>query len=203
VNKLENLIIKIDGIFDKYIADGGCSTVPIDLEKIRNIISKETKLEIIYQFRDWESRRVKGCLIRYEDRAIIQTLRNDKDLNECWTRFVRCKELCHLILDGAASYTDNPEQLVHELIEVKLVAESSPAAISETLAEFGAIELLFPMAIRGQFKEMVRNEGYPILEVAKILRIPVIYVEKAMSASYVENIDLVHRQLIKDGKVNR
>lgn len=204
MNLIEDLIIKIDKIFDEYIEDGGGAAVPVDLNKIRKIIEKNTGLKIIYQYKDWESSRVKGCLIRYEDKAIIQTLRNDKGLNDCWTRFIRCKEIGHLILDGVASYTDNIEQLVHELVEVKVLAiDSSPAAKSEALAEMAAIELLFPMAIRGQFKDMIVSEGFPVLEVAKILRIPVIYVERAISKSYEDNIDSVHRELVVNNTVNR
>ncbi len=201
---IENLIIKTNEIHSEYIGeDGGFKSVPIELEKIQKIIAVKTKLEIVYQKRDWENRRILARLLRYKDKAIIETICGEGELNPCWLRFVRCKELCHLILDDEDSYTDNPEQLVHELLEIGIVISPSKAALSETLAVIAAIELLFPLAIRSQFKEMIRNEGFSVYKVAKILRIPESYVEKAISEPYEAHIDSVHRKLIADSKVER
>jgi len=200
---IEYLIIKTNEIHSEYIGeDGGFKSLPIELERIREIISTEVDLEIIYQKRDWENKRILARLLRYNDRAIIETICGENELNPCWLRFVRCKELCHLLLDDKDSYTDNPEQLVHELLDVNII-EKSQAALSESLAVIAAIELLFPMAIRSQFKDMMKNEGWSVHKVAKILRIPEQYVEKAISESYEVHIDSQHRKLIADGAVER
>lgn len=197
---IERLIVKVDDVFAEYLQRDSFQTVPVDLEEISNIISEKTGLEIRYVLRGWDSRRIKGRLLRYRDKADIETANS---LNPCWERFVRCKELCHLLLDEEDYYMSSPTELVNELLEVVVPGyEPSKAVMSENLAELAAVELLFPMAMRGNFVDAITNEGWTNTRVAKVFRVPTLHIERALSASYREIIDSRHRQLLAEAKVS-
>jgi hypothetical protein len=116
--------------------------------------------------------RVWGMLRRYSDHAVITY---KCDLNFCWTRYVVCKELAHLLIDTDAShYTTDPVSLVQRLI-AGLPTQLDAELESEYAAGYGAVELLLPWCLRDHFDYLVQR-GDTDLQIAEEFKCPAIYV---------------------------
>jgi hypothetical protein len=105
-------------------------------------------------------------------------------MNECWQRFVKCKELFHVLLDD-----ENPDQYSEETLRhvqecLSELPELLRPAGSEEVAEYGAAEFLFPYNIRLQHfgRDKTKEE---FLATAKIYKIPQVYVETFLSAPFM------------------
>lgn len=83
-----------------------------------------------------------GMLVRGRVKSKIYV---SSKLNNCWTRFVVAKELCHLIIDNSEgkSYTTDLIELASNLI-TRNVQIDSHALNSEPLAMIMACELMMP-----------------------------------------------------------
>jgi len=93
----------------------------------------------------WESTYLKGCVFRYGrpgrlERAEIYC---PASLSVAWTRFVICKELAHLLLDGPESFTDDPLTMAASLIASPVFARVGQGA-PEYVFAVAATEMLIP-----------------------------------------------------------
>jgi Zn-dependent peptidase ImmA (M78 family) len=105
-----------------------------------------------------------------------------------WKRFVLCKELFHILLDQAEYRTTNIYDHLEEVTTAFPMLESrpGPAVISEAMAEFAAMEFLFPYSAR---KQELAAAGAGSVDYAQIVakyRIPQLYVERYLSPPYME-----------------
>jgi hypothetical protein len=93
----------------------------------------------------WESKVLKGCVFRYGrpgrlERAEIYC---PASLSVPWTRFVICKELAHLMLDGPESFTQDPVTMAASLIASPVFARVGQSA-PEYVYAVAATEMLIP-----------------------------------------------------------
>jgi len=93
------------------------------------------------------------------------------DLNECWQRFILCKELFHVLLD-AQEYR-NMDLYAHlEQLTLLMPADEDGIYLpgtSELMAEIAAMEFLFPYSERLKVKS---KSTINLLDVATVYRVP-------------------------------
>lgn len=107
-----------------------------------------------------------------------------KNLNNCWKRFVLCKELFHVLLD-------NPEYANIELInhiehctsEAPDLGPTPASAQIEFFAEYSAMEFLFPFEERLKIKEA--SSDLDFAKIAETYKVPRIYVERYLTDSMI------------------
>jgi hypothetical protein len=116
-----------------------------------------------------------------------------QNLNHCWTRFVICKEIFHLVLD-AEEYRNMDLEAHIEEVTVKFPDASSvasPPVRAEMLAEMAAMEFLFPYAAR--LKELSGSNTNNKRAIAERYRVPAVLVERYMSPQYIDGLSAVSK----------
>jgi hypothetical protein len=108
------------------------------------------------------------------------------DLNNCWKRFVLCKELFHIILDCESDRNASLEEHLDNFFGgiTELEAKVSGSAQAEILAEIAAMEFLFPYVDR--LKMIQHNIEFS--DVAERYKIPRYFAERYMTKQYVEKL---------------
>jgi len=167
--------------------------IPINLEGIIQLIEGKTSTKIFFREGSWSSEAIRGRLLRYECKAVIEYA---SELNPCWRRFVTCKECCHLLLDSENMYTKDPVTLINQLIGGQFSSNQEPEAeLSEYMAVIGAIELLFPWKYRKQLYDKYINQKISLYKIASAFRIPSHYVEIAFGEKFRALTNPVHLEL--------
>ena len=129
----------------------------------------------------------------YDDEFIVASIRFDRALNDCWRRFVCCKELMH-VFDKSLERTSNKDRylkLMSELENNPISVDSSPMFTSERNAEWMAILALCPPRLRDLYLNQFASKEIDSLAVAGALRIPEVYVRVVMSAAYDRAIEIL------------
>jgi hypothetical protein len=106
--------------------------------------------------------------------------------NECWSRFVLCKELFHIALDRAEYRNMSMDGHIEEIMLAFPDDDSEPRkpVVAEFLAEVGAMELLFPYSARA--KILAANPRPDFLAIAKQHMVPKAYTEKYLGTAYMK-----------------
>jgi hypothetical protein len=114
----------------------GAVSSPIQIEKtIIPAVAKKLTVDVSSPYtiqlkcQNWQANQISGWLERESNSATIYF---SASLNACFSRFVVCKELAHLLIDSQPKhFTKNPVLLVQELISKlpssKLEHDSHPA----------------------------------------------------------------------------
>jgi len=115
-------------------------------------------------------------------------------LNDCWKRFVCCKELMH-VFDTKQEQTDTPakfQQLLEEIEAAPLpAAASSDMFKSETKTKWMALAVLCPAPVRDELKPKWESKELSDYGVALDLRIPETYIRTLMSDRFEEVIGIL------------
>lgn len=108
--------------------------------------------------------------------------------NECWSRFVLCKELFHIALDRAEVRNMSMDGLIEEIMLAFPDDHSTPAkpVVAELMAEIGAMELLFPYSARA--KILAGNARPDFLEVATRYMVPKAHTERYLGPGYMKEL---------------
>ena len=111
------------------------------------------------------------------------------EMNDCWHRFVKCKELFHALLDDGKDQYYSNDTLRH--IEECLTdpPEASLALTSEWIAQVGEAEFLFPYKARlTHYKtDKTKDDFY---KTAKLYKIPQDYIEIYLSSPYMDYFEV-------------
>jgi Zn-dependent peptidase ImmA (M78 family) len=122
-------------------------------------------------------------LFRYSDHADIFY---SASLNVCWSRFVVCKELAHLLLDTETKhFTKNPVALVQGLVTQVPILKPENDLVSESIALYCAIEILLPWHLRASMNEMMKA-GKSDYEIAVHFRAPENIVNLMLKSPYAK-----------------
>ena len=125
------------------------------------------------------------CILSADKRVEIGLAQG---LNECYGRFVLCKELFHVALDRPEYRNINLSGHVEEFTLTFPDDDSKPRkpVVAEFLAEVGAMELLLPYKQR---VAVLRDDARPDTQkVAEKFKVPRVYVQRYLSASYMDNL---------------
>lgn len=131
---------------------------------------------------------VQSFVIVKDDRYEICTL---SDLNNCWKRFVLCKELFHIILDCEEDWNSSLEDHLinfHGGI-TELECPVPPSAQAELLAVIAAMEFLFPYAERAA---ILQHGNLEYSAIAERYKIPRYFAERYLTKAYIENLREFH-----------
>lgn len=125
-----------------------------------------------------EDSTIKGSCIISKDKYKILVLAG---LNECWTRFVTCKEIMHALIDCDEYHNididDHLEKVYYRPPDVAL------SAVSEFMAEAAAMEVMFPFNDRVAISE---QKNIDFFEIATRYKIPKVYIQKYLSNTYMD-----------------
>ena len=107
------------------------------------------------------------------------------DLNNCWKRFALCKELFHIILDKEEFRNPSLEEHLEDFFGGIVEPEHQACTLSakaEYLAEFAAMEFLFPYSERLVLHE---DEKVDFSAVAERYKIPRYFAERYLTKRYM------------------
>lgn len=182
-----------------YVAEASLGDVPIEVERIKRLVCGYSQVDAIdvikfkfdtkyliaqVQF----MRHAAGAL--YNGTDLRAQIYFSSSLNDCWRRFVVCKEIMHCILDDSdARRVGTIEDLIklsESLVNRTLAAmEKSETMLTEVFAEVMAIELMFPLELREAWAEDYRSGALTDMQIALRLKIPEQIVRSAMAPSYL------------------
>lgn len=140
-------------------------------------LNKPVTIVVITDSKNDKVKTIKGSYLALVDSYQICLVEN---LNPCWKRFVICKELFHVLFDNPEFENMELSSHIEDCVSETPAVEDTPeAAQSEFLAEYSAMEFLFPYVDR----LAIINKGEPIdyMAVAKHYRVPRIYVERYLT----------------------
>ena len=104
------------------------------------------------------------------------------NLNECWERFVVCKEVFHVVLARDEYRNMDIFDHIEAQLSAELPGEHAPGLsnVAETLSEIAAMEFLLPYQRR---TELIHNASGEInyQAIAERYKVPRVFVEKYMS----------------------
>lgn len=144
--------------------------------------------------------RLKQLAVHKDESAVLAFYVNSQDpktgkssfdicyvqgLNHCWTRFVICKELFHVILDKPDYRNMDIGGHIEEVTTSFPDADSEPcnSVAVELLAEVSAMEFLFPYSSRLQeLQGELKGNYYAIADKYKV---PQVHVERYLSSHYM------------------
>lgn len=128
-------------------------------------------------------RVMRSILQRYQSHAVIRYVDN---LNECWKRFVVCKELSHLIMGEAdGERAVNVEQQLAMAYAICNDAKADMDLSGEQFAWFVAAELLLPAGDRHEVLSR-KAGGESTLSIARSYRTPTAIVNMLFDTPYGE-----------------
>ncbi len=171
-----------------------------DIDVLTHVISRYVEMDIEMRQVPWRSTQIKGRLLRYQDRAIIDLPehmpRNDNPysnqepengtLSYCQKRLVAVKEMGHLVIDTQDAFAEYAAELVSSAVNSFLRGDQNICR-SENLALIFAVEVLFPFQRRCELMEKYQSGEISALDIAMQFRVPVRHVETMMTQE-VHNI---------------
>lgn len=109
-----------------------------------------------------------------------------KGHNNCWRRFIVCKEVFHVVLDCEAYRNMDLEGHIEEVTVAFPDLNSKPGAPVkvELLAELAAMEFLFPYACRLLELDGPHKDNF--FAIADKYKVPQVHVEKYLSKQYMD-----------------
>jgi len=185
----QEVVVIVRDVFTSFTPTCGTS-MPVKVDELRPIIEAKSGIPITLSALKWQARQLKGRLLRYADHAEIEV---SHSLNLCWTRFVACKEMAHLLLDRDQSqYTQNPGALIDRLIQDPWANDKD--ITSERAAVLAAMELLMPWCCRGQMEAMVKS-GASHLQIATHFMVPERMVDRRLDPKMIDRLERAHEGL--------
>ena len=114
------------------------------------------------------------------------------NLNNCWNRFVTCKELSHLLLGTQNNgITKDPKVLINGLY-MKLAFGSSDDLDHEHLAVLCASELMMPFQ---KSQLLLKDKNITSIEIAKKFLLPLYIVQVYRDQNFLENRQDIYNSL--------
>lgn len=162
-----------------YIGHDGKNKSDADLLSICQTYLSKNILIFCHQ-QAWDNGPILSFYIKFSDRYEICLL--DK-LNYCHRKFTLCKELFHIILDNPEFHSINFEKTIDDLMADGFIPDNS---VSEMLAEFAAMEFLFPYSDRCVILET--NPQPNFAQIAEQYKVPQRLVEVYLSENYISEL---------------
>lgn len=173
---------------------GGPDKVPVSMDDITAAIKELYAYDITTQFVPFNPALLRGMIEIYEKKAVITINAN---LNTADTRYVFVKEACHIMLHTIENATKDPSEIIDYYVHVRPENDHThpEEIICEEITKHGAVELLFPPALRQEAKDQIAAGKATLFTIGEGLHMSENLVEFVLSDWY---IDLSSR-LLGDG----
>jgi len=148
------------------------------------------KIELLEINASAEVKAIDGFYLAMEDGSYKIGIK--EGLNNCWKRFVICKELFHVLFDNPEYVCDDLSTHIEDCVSDSPVLSASPPSVqTEFLAEYAAMEFLFPFADR----KALFDSGKPIDygEIAQRYKVPRIYVERYLTPHRMQLSEIINK----------
>ena len=171
--EIEKIPVKIDYDFTRMVGNF------CELKKTTiRVVDIRTSTKIIY-----------GYIRVFQNKIDIGI---NENLNYCWTRFVTCKELSHILLgNNGNGRTTNPKILINGLYE-KLVFGNKTELDHEHFAVFCAAEIMMPYIIS---QPMLKNNTITSIDIAKKFMLPLYIVQVYRNPTFLEEREKIYSSL--------
>lgn len=166
----------------------------VSVENLRLIVERMTQLPIVKKEVPHQAVNVRGLMERYKDHVAIYI---PDSLSEEQKRGALVKELCHPLIDEQQDFSVDGVETIRGLLKYTAVpfdGKESDQVKSEHLAEFVAIELLYPLEYRDGDRERIAK-GATILDIAKKRGVPPNWVARAIDPRYVDICRAIWKEL--------
>ncbi len=162
----------------------------VSIDNLHRMIEQMYGIKVVLKEIPVSTVHVVSIVRRYHDGTAEIVLRSP--LSDAEKRFAVAKELLHLVLDEREDWSTQAAETINGLIELQRLEldgvsdhKPSPIVICEHLAEFAAIELLYPYEARpGIEKEVEASGRLSWATVALRYRLPVRAIRTAHYAPY-------------------
>ncbi len=169
---------------------------PISMNVLTYVIGEYSSRDIDFYVTKWPAEHLLGSVKVWSDRAEVDI---PYELNKCYRRFVGCKELCHLVIDDESAHTKDVAHLIKTFTQPLYMPvnelTNGGATVSEVLAVYAAMELLFPFEERGAEKEKIARDEQKYWDVADYYKIPEAYTEFFLSHIVMELLTDIHDKI--------
>ncbi len=156
----------------------------IRIENVQRIVETMTKKKIIKKSVSTGGTIIRGMTERYADKALIY-IRKEQSLE--WQRYTAIKELCHIVYDEADDFEPDPLKTLEQLVlkrTLTLGEPTSPALLSERLAEITALEIIYPLEFR-QSDAADLQAGRHMDDLVAYRQIPGVHIERGTDSEYI------------------
>lgn len=189
---------KVQELLDRYRYYNGSLVTPIHVmgrNGLVHVMQMAFDIPVEVCILPWEARTLKGCVLRYGQPSRVERaeIYCPASLSVPWTRFVICKELAHLLLDDADSFTDDPVTMAAALIDSPVFSRVGQG-LPEYVFAVAATEMLIPWQRRyvlGKFRW--GRKGH--LKVARHFAVPDEVAELRTGRGYRRMIERHYRDI--------
>lgn len=211
---LRGFMVDLDAAIHKVLQEchqrSDLATVPVEVEVVRAAVCSYSAVDsitikafkrktkhILGQVQFWRG----GPGRPYVASELGADIHVSSYLNDCWRRYVSCKEIMHCVLDQKThTHIGNVEDLkalAETLVNRSITAlETVRGFETEMGAEIMATEVLFPLELRETHLESYRAGGLTDLQLAMRYKIPEQVVRSAMAPHYIEAIQKLRTKRI-------
>ena len=166
--RIQDVVLLVKDIHDNIPS----LSVPVSVQAIKSQLTTRYGFQFeLFHKASWHPGNFAGRLYRYQrDGRWIAQIVISEDLNFCWSRYVACKELAHLLIDRPdRDFADSPITIIRSLVDDIISIDEEIS--SEKCAMIAAIELLIPWRMHDQFLKMSTG-GLNNYEIAVLLKVP-------------------------------
>ncbi len=193
-------IIEIQGLVRDETALG---CLPYQIEDIKASIIKATHVDTInIKEYDVDGNPIIGMFERwhkqtgvYSESETCVEVRYAKHLNNCWSRFAICKEMCHGFIDGDGTRITKESDLIR-LATFLTMDDDSKVNMgqfepfdTERIAYVAALEILAPLIDRKKLVEKRKTTPISDMQIAQEFSMPVDFVKQIFDPKYVRLMD--------------
>ena len=161
-------------------------TIPLPNDNLQFAIEQTYGVKIEVSTVPLNSRVLRGLFEKYSGGSTIYI---DGELNTAWNRYVFAKEACHHLLDGEDFHTKDPTAVIEKIVldESGINGADDPGldVQAEMLTKFAAIELLFPLEFRDNWRAKIDAGKKSTYEISVHFDIPEHLVQYSLSDNYM------------------
>jgi hypothetical protein len=181
-------------------------SLPIDVnDVVAELRERGIKDEIYFFPADLNSEVLRGKIVQWEwpkdetqqEMVAVADIYYDQSLDDPWQRLVTCKEMLHILdPDSCLTATEDEVDLLTDRIvlppELQDPIADGDATITDRIAIFQAVAVLFPLACRELFMPAFEAGKITSADIARFADIPQRYATLVMSAGWVD----IHKVLV-------
>jgi hypothetical protein len=192
LSPLEYAFKKVSNLFRESGLDINQKPFPIESDLIVAIakhvnLQKGTTIKVV-DIRN-SSKIIYGYIRHYKHKIDIGVL---ESLNHCWTRYVTCKEISHILLgSNGDGVTGDPRDIINGFYE-KMLCGQNAAYDHEHLAMICAAEIMMPYEVS---QSLLEDDIITSIDIALQFKIPLALVKIYKNKKFLETRKEIYTNL--------